>query len=1085
MVIGSLRRLYKVPCSFEQGTFFMGVAFLFNLWMSVGSLRAQDHVKLQEEAKKYYETDDPENALITARAALELAELTVGKNHIDYAVLLAEVGFYGCLNGLFKEGLAQNQEGLELIRKLKTEQSREFAEALHTNAMIYYFGGDYVQAEQVLIKAVPLYRKQFGENHKDYAIVINSLGLVQMQVLQKYNEAEKNFLQTCTILERIHEVQGEEYSTIFTNLGSVRQSMKDFIQAEKHYKQALRLDKKYGREKTLSYAYSLQNLGTLYMDMGRMEEAEAIIRREMQLKKELTGEESLDYAMALNNYGYLCDKLGRLNDAESSYRKSLDIKEKQLGKDHPEYGRPLSNLAVLYQNMGRVEEAYTLMQQALNMARKNKIADPLNYAFYACNFASLCSSEGKYDESEKYYKEALDIYKEHQGPTYGDYSQTLSDLAVVYAYKDEVKRSRELLTEAMDLATKARQVDERDNIHMLNNLACAYQQERNFPRAVQIMKEAVQKARSYYGEKNPAFAIYLFNLGLFQDEGQMDDDAERSYDELIELDFYNLENNFRNMSESEKGSFYLTMILHFDVYYREAIQRTKNHPQVLAKMLNYRIATKSLLLSGASKMRKSILESKDSTMVRLYIDWKSQKDYLLKLYSLPKRELALQRINVDSLEKAVNLTEKKLSQSTTLFNQHVDRSVTWKSVQALLQPDEAAVEMIRVHSPYANEKDKVFYIALIVDKHCEEYPRVVILENGYEMEREYTRQYRQAIFDTSKKENTYKYFWEKIDQELKGKKRVYFSGDGVYAKINLNSIRDHATSSWLLDRYEIRLLSSLRDLKDSRLKPAAEPEKTAALFGFPDYTLKFADTTKTPAELQAEQLLQRSQYGGARSFDLDPLPGTKKEVTEIWKLLKGKGWKVSTYMAESATEKKIKQLNSPVLLHIATHGYFQNDIDEAYTPATSLLAEKMARNPLLRSGLMMAGASHAYNVNYGNLTNWSDREDGILTAYEAMNLNLDRTEIVVLSACETGLGEIRNGEGVYGLQRAFLAAGARSVIMSLWPVSDAATQQLMTLFYSKWVETGDKHAAFRFAQMELRKTFPDPYYWSAFVLIGQ
>ena len=212
------------------------------------------------------------------------------------------------------------------------------------------------------------------------------------------------------------------------------------------------------------------------------------------------------------------------------------------------------------------------------------------------------------------------------------------------------------------------------------------------------------------------------------------------------------------------------------------------------------------------------------------------------------------------------------------------------------------------------------------------------------------------------------------------------------------------------------------------------------------------------------------------------LPGTKEEVISIEQILKKNQWSVTSNLYKEASEEKLKGISSPDILHIATHGFFipekENETTIVYSKDISLASD----NPLTRSGLLLAGVEK--NIK-GNLINQPDEEDGILTALEVMNLNLDHTDLVVLSACETGSGEIRNGEGVYGLQRAFLVSGANNLIMSLWKVNDEATQELMIGFYTQWLSSNDKSRALHQAQLELKKKYGSPFYWGAFVLIGR
>ena len=211
------------------------------------------------------------------------------------------------------------------------------------------------------------------------------------------------------------------------------------------------------------------------------------------------------------------------------------------------------------------------------------------------------------------------------------------------------------------------------------------------------------------------------------------------------------------------------------------------------------------------------------------------------------------------------------------------------------------------------------------------------------------------------------------------------------------------------------------------------------------------------------------------------LPGTKIEIDGIAKILKTAGYAVTQREQKLATEANLKAVKGPSLLHIATHGYFLVDSDVKGS-AMGVDAENAKNNPLLRSGLILAGAPDPNKEQTS--VDLQSNDNGILTAYEAMNLDLEGTDLIVLSACETGLGEVKAGEGVYGLQRSFLVAGANALIMSLWKVDDEATQMLMTNFYTNWTKGGNKLKAFKQAQLQLMAKYKEPYFWGAFVMMG-
>jgi CHAT domain-containing protein len=294
----------------------------------------------------------------------------------------------------------------------------------------------------------------------------------------------------------------------------------------------------------------------------------------------------------------------------------------------------------------------------------------------------------------------------------------------------------------------------------------------------------------------------------------------------------------------------------------------------------------------------------------------------------------------------------------------------------------------------------------------------------------------------------------------------------------LNALKNPQTGKFVFDEQNILIIGSSRDLIEM---PKIEKDLSknfagyqAFMLGFPTYRIySKADTLKGEERTATFNGLKRVVCGVGR---LELLPGTKNEIDNINRFFTEKNIPTNTFLKENANEANIKSLKSPTILHIATHGFFISEI-KASKVKTAVDAEnrKLLTNPFMRAGLLLAGCE----------TPNQDGEDGILTAEEAMNLNLDKTELVVLSACETGLGDIQNGEGVFGLQRAFQQAGAKTVLMSLWKVSDSATQMLMTEFYLALLSGKNKHDAFKVAQFKLREKYPSPYYWGAFVMIGR
>jgi CHAT domain-containing protein len=473
---------------------------------------------------------------------------------------------------------------------------------------------------------------------------------------------------------------------------------------------------------------------------------------------------------------------------------------------------------------------------------------------------------------------------------------------------------------------------------------------------------------------------------------------------------------------------------------------------VVQDFYDYHIATKAILLNATNKVKEAILKGTDENLKKDYLQWLDQKEQLARLYAYSKEELKEQKIDLADLERKANAMERSLSERSSDFSAGYSTSkISYKQILSLLTDTEAVVDIVRVRKFDQDFTNESRYVALVLKKGLE-MPRLVVLENGNQLETRYARFYRNAIHEKMTDTYSYEQYWSKIEPEVSTRKVVYLSPDGVYNQLNLNTLKK-PDGDYVLKRYDLVIIGNSKDLMALKAKKTVVPKKNAFLLGFPDYA----------------------------TADISSLPGTKTEVDAVARLLKASGYQVNQVMEKSATESNVKKLKGPTLVHIATHGYFLQDVEGAGGSVFGVNAENASNNPLLRSGLILAGAGHAIS---GGGTDISSNDNGVLTAYEAMNLNLEGTNLVVLSACETGLGDVKSGEGVYGLQRAFLVAGADAMIMSLWKVDDAATQQLMTSFYTNWLKLGNKQKAFKQAQLQLMTKYKDPYYWGAFVMMG-
>jgi CHAT domain-containing protein/Tfp pilus assembly protein PilF len=808
----------------------------------------------------------------------------------------------------------------------------------------------------------------------------------------------------------------------------------------------------------ISYLRCVSNLALVYMAQGKLLEAEQFLNEAITISS-AAGENNPGYIANLNSKSKYQQMIGHYNEAEKGFDETLELVKKVFTENSLQYAIVLNNKALLYQNVGRFDEGIALIKKAITTAdaafkKSMKRKNSFDGRRFQSNLAFMYQMAGKYPEAEATFLDMKKSYEKNMASNNQEYAALLNQLAVLYMQIKKFDQVEALLKKAQEVLKKKHGEESPTYARATSDLGTFYRLTGKNQQAETLLTQALTIREKALGNNHPDYFRTKEELAILFWKTQQWDKAYQHYKQVMDktIDFIN--KYFPPMSEAEKTKYWDITSPRFQRFYNFAIAASTAKPAIAEDIFDYQTATKGLLLNSTNKIKESILKSGDKSIINDYIQWLDKKEALARFYSLSKEELAEQKIDLPAMEQEANRIERSLSSRSADFsNGYTTQPVNFKQIRDVLGETEAVVELIRVHAFDQDFIDDSKYVALVLAKGSQS-PKMIVLDNGKNLETRMARFYKNAIQQKIEDTQTYDQFWARIDAELAGKKLIYVSPDGVYNQVNLNTMKK-ASGDYVINRYDLVNLGNSKDLVAIKAKkPSTVAKKNSLLLGFPN-------------------------YGGD---EIPALPGTKTEIETVSKILKTAGIQTTQLTAAEASEKNLKAIKGPSYVHIATHGYFLKDT-ESGGDAFGVHADNAANNPLLRSGLMLANASKT--ISGTESPNIESNDNGILTAYEAMNLDLENTDLIVLSACETGLGDVKNGEGVYGLQRAFLVAGADAMIMSLWKVDDAATQQLMTNFYANLTKSGNKQKAFKQAQLQLMAKYKEPYYWGAFVMMGQ
>lgn len=769
--------------------------------------------------------------------------------------------------------------------------------------------------------------------------------------------------------------------------------------------------------------------------------------------------DQIGIANSIDNIGSVYIFKGEYAKALEYFVQSLAIREKI--NDKIGTGASLINMGLLHYGHGDYESAIIEFQRALILHEEAQFVSGVSTALN--NLGSMEYYFKNYPKSLEYYTRSLQI-SEYLGDKQGMASSITHLGTISFALGDP---SAALKNFKQSLSLYEEIGDKRGTASSLVDIGFIYNQTGKFKKAIESYDQSLKISTEIGIVYEKRGALHgLFNTYIQQKNYDV---AEKYILQIIEIRRNDIRVNFAVLPEQKKELYFSTMSEDFMKLYAFADLRKTENPHITEIAYDNALKLKGLLLKSGTAMREAILESGDKEIIEKYNDWIELKKQIAEQYAKGG--------DIASNEKQANEIEKELISNFSTFSQlSTNNDLQWKNVQSKLSSQEVAIEFVHFHKEIGNNESSIQYAALIINTESQ-HPEMITLCSEEELEKILgTTQannfnYINAIYGKIEERNAHLYnlIWQALEPSLEHAQTVYFSPTGLLHKIAFAALSDQ-NQELISDKYNLIQMGSTGALGDDRSFEFSG-NTTAALFGGVSYS-----TDKT------EHVIWNY------------LPGTLEEVDSIKTVLQHQ-IKVSYFQKLEASEENFKQIGPKSnILHIASHGFFYPDPEvikkEVHEEQTQ---EDLSfrggalnygiwnfvsnQNPLMRSGIALAGANNMWDRGV-----FEEGEDGILTAQEVATLNLFNTELVVLSACETGLGDIKGDEGVYGLQRAFKMAGVRYIIMSLWQVPDKETAEFMTLFYSNLFVSKDIRQAFAETQKIMREKY-DPYFWAAFVLV--
>ncbi len=1019
---------------------------------------------------------------------LETGLRQLGPQHPDCATEMNNLAGAKKALGRLDEAVALNRKALRICQQAFGDDDRSCANSLNNLAVNLGEIGQYQEAAQLLEQAASISLKTGGRD-KDYAATLGNQAAIY-QKMADFPRAEAVYQET---IELSRELLGEGhpgYAQLLRNYGTMLTVIGSFSRAEQLLRQAVSIEKTALGAEHPEVAVGMNNLGFFYYELGDYAKADENYSAAANVFRK---RQHPMLATALNNLGLLRLREGKPGLAELFFQKSNQIRAATAGTANLEYAQGLLNIAGACGNMGDEERAIRLVEQSLEIMRTTVGEKHVDYANGRRLLADLYLDRDDFAKAKALLEESLQIVEEVVGKQHMNYGITMLNLAQIEGYLGDPAAAVAMSQQAVDVLRQALGQSHPRYLAALSSLGAAHTINGEFPEARRVLDQAYAQQSKLLSAEHPdslQTVSRIANLLIRQDDREQ---AEPLLRQILMSQRRRLDATFAFLSQSRQLAMVHKLRSALDQYLVLTLKTTD--PASINVAYNAAVAWKGAIFQEQHQLRR-LFRHPD-----LAADFSALRKTTQRLAGLVEMTPTAPQMN-EWQQEILRLSEQKdtleadlTRRSSTLGN--IPRFATIDKIRSAVPADATFVDyLVFTEYKFVNENSFVMersehLVAFVVRPECPIWMRYLGPMTPIS---EAVKQWRIELFEgrarqdatdrQSPRQRVRELVWQPLESHLDGATTVLISPDGALTQCPFAALPGQATERYLIEERKLAIIPFAQRLVTlaQQHEPISENDDGnldlhhLLLVGDVDFDASSSVSRQRHAsDPLGSDLLRRPQHHFAA------LPGTSHEIEALSSLsarLRGKETTKVLRQAD-ATESSFRQhATQSRNLHIATHGYFAQDVTTSALDATrqrraaltsvvggdvSDRSQITGRHPGLLSGLALAGANVRSAAHIGSA---GDTDDGILTALEVSTLDLQRTDLVVLSACQTGLGKVVGGEGVLGLQRAFEIAGARTTIASLWPVDDHATQVLMERFYRNyWEEQMSKLDSLRETQL--------------------